>query len=204
VNIWRERLARWFTPLARACPLSPNAITVVALGFNLLAAACLMAGSTRPVLFLAAIVLVAIGGLADAFDGIVARAQNKQSRFGDFLDHVADRISDTVIGAAWMMGNDVREPILVTAVILIMLNGYIGTQTEATYGHRSYDEVGRGEFVIALIILPVVSYTLYSEGWNTLRFGGATVAEWLAVALIAFAILGVIQRIISARRRDQA
>ena len=204
MNIWRERLAQWFTPLARACPLSPNAITVIALGFNLVAGACLMAGSTRPVLFLVAIVLVAIGGLADAFDGIVARAQNKQSRFGDFLDHVADRISDTVIGAAWMMSNDVREPILVTAVVLIMLNGYIGTQTEATYGHRSYDEVGRGEFVIALIILPIVSYTLYTEGWNALRFQGATVAEWLAVALIAFAVLSVIQRIISARRRDQA
>lgn len=161
-----------------------------------------MAGSAHPPLFLAAIVLVAVGGLLDAFDGIVARAQAKQSRFGDFLDHVADRVSDTAIGAAWLMGNDVREPILVVAVILIMLNGYIGTQIEATYGNRSYDEVGRGEFVLALIIFPIVSYTIYTQGWSALRFGGATMAEWMAFLLIAAAIFGVTQRIASARRRD--
>ena len=28
---WRERLARWFTPMARRMPLSPNAITIIAL-----------------------------------------------------------------------------------------------------------------------------------------------------------------------------
>lgn len=190
--------------MARACPISPNSITVIALAINLLGAACLWTGSARPILFLISIVLIAVGGLADAFDGIVARAQNKQTRFGDFLDHVADRVSDTALAACWLMGNHVREPILVVGIILVMLNGYVGTQIEATFGHRSYDEVGRGEFVLALIVLPIVSYILFTHGWHTMRFRGATIAEWLAIALIAFAVLGIAQRFAHARRRDRA
>lgn len=195
---WRLRLERWFTPMARRCPLSPNAISIVALLLNVAAAAFFFTHE-----FLWGIAFITIGGLADAFDGIVARVQEKASRYGDFLDHFCDRVSDILLISGWLLGNGVRIEIVVVVLIGVMLNGYIGTQIEATYGHRSYDEVGRGEFVIALIILPIVSYTLYTEGWSTLRFRGATVAECLAVALIAFAVLGVMQRIISARRRDQ-
>ena len=88
---WRERLARWFTPMAKRMPLSPNAITIVALLLNVVAGICLAYGARRPWLFLLAIVIIAVSGLADALDGIVARVQNKSSRFGDFLDHCADR-----------------------------------------------------------------------------------------------------------------
>src|SRR5437762_1613206 len=134
---WRDRLNRWFTPLARLTPLSPNAISVIALLLNVAAAACLYERR-----FLTAIVFIAVGGLADALDGIVARVQGKESHFGDFLDHCLDRISDTLLAAGWMMGNDVRQSVTVAAIIAIMMNGYIGTQIEATYRERSYDTVG--------------------------------------------------------------
>src|SRR5258706_6927898 len=84
---WRERLARWFTPMARWMPLSPNAITLIALFLNIVAGICLAFGARRPALFLVAIVFIAISGIADALDGIVARVQEKSSRFCDFLDH---------------------------------------------------------------------------------------------------------------------
>src|SRR5438105_4495486 len=130
---WRERLGRWLTPVARHCPLSPNSVTLIALALNLIAAAMLLLGTRYPTLFLAAIVVIAIGGFADALDGVVARLQKKESRFGDFLDHVCDRVSDTALAACWMIGNGVRESLLVVAAITIMLNGYIGTQIEATF-----------------------------------------------------------------------
>ena len=79
---WRERLARWFTPIARVCPLSPNAITVIALLINAGAALLLALGSRWPAGFLVAIVLISIAGFADALDGVVARVQQKESRFG--------------------------------------------------------------------------------------------------------------------------
>ncbi len=200
---WRERLARWFTPLARRCPLSPNAVTLLALALNLVAAACLYLGGRRPILFLAAIVFLIIGGFADAFDGIVARVQQKSSNFGDFLDHVADRVSDTAVAAAWMIGSGVREELTVVAIIVVMLNGYMGTQIEATWRERTYDNVGRGEFVLALIVFPIVSYIVFANGWQSIAPLTLTIAEWLTVLLIAFAFLGIAQRLALAARLER-
>ena len=204
MNLWRDRLNRWLLPVARRSPLSPNAITLLALAINLGGAACLALGGRRPPLFMVAIVFIAVGGLADALDGIVARARNQSSRFGDFLDHAADRVSDTAIAACWLTGNGVREWIVITAIMLIMLTGYLGTQIEATWQERSYEIVGRGEFVLALIVYPIISYILFSNGWAALRFATFTISEWLALLLTAFALLGVFQRLAMARRLERA
>jgi len=204
VNVWRDRLNRWLLPVARRTPLSPSAITVLALAINLGAAACLAMGGRRPPLFLVAIGLIAVGGLADALDGIVARAKNQSSHFGDFLDHAADRVSDTAIAACWLYGSGVREWLVIAAIILVMLNGYLGTQIEATWRERSYDAVGRGEFVLALIVFPIVSYIVFTNGWASLRFANFTIAEWLALLLAAFALLGIVQRLAMARRLERA
>jgi phosphatidylglycerophosphate synthase len=201
---WRERLARWFTPLARRTPLSPNAITFIAFALNVIGAVCLAYGAQRPALFLIAIVFIAVSGFADALDGIVARVQNKTSRFGDFLDHCADRAGDTLLAACWLAGNNVRQPLAMAGIIMTMLNGYIGTQIEATYGERNYESIGRGEFVLGIIILPVISYTLFTGGWQALRFASLTVAEWLAVVMLLFAFYGVVQRFRVAARLERS
>jgi archaetidylinositol phosphate synthase len=195
MNIWRERFSWWFTPLARRCPLSPNAITVLALLINAAAAALLYRKQ-----FLIAMAVLVVGGLADAFDGIVARVQEKTSRFGDFLDHFCDRVSDTLLLAGWLLGNGVRSEIALTALASILLNGYIGTQTEATWHAREYDTVGRGEFVLALVVFPIVSHILYANGWAAIAPGGLRIAEWLSLLLTAGALLGIGQRLARARR----
>ena len=195
MHVWRDRLFRWFAPLARRCPLSPNAITLLALALNVVAAALLYRRS-----FLLAIFFLAIGGLADAFDGIVARVQEKTSTYGDFLDHFADRVSDTLLVTGWLLGNAVRVEIAVAVIIVVMLNGYIGTQIEATWHERNYDSVGRGEFVLALIVFPIVSFILMDNGWDALHYAGVSIAEWMSLLLIAFAILGIVQRFVLAAR----
>ena len=197
---WRVRLERWFTPLARRCPFSPNAITLAALILNLVAAACLYAAATRPILFIAAIGLITIGGLADAFDGIVARVQSKSSRFGDFFDHFADRVSDTLLAAGWLAGSGVRLELTLVALVLVMLDGYVGTQIEATWRERTYEGVGRGEFVLALVVFPIISYIVAANGWRGVTVAGLAVAEWLAALLAVFAALGIAQRIALAAR----
>jgi phosphatidylglycerophosphate synthase len=201
---WRERLGRWFTPMARRLPLSPNTITLFALCLNIVAAGMFLLGTRRPALFLVAMVFITIAGLADAIDGIVARLHQKETRFGDFLDHICDRISDTALAACWMIGNRVRESLVVAAVIVIMLNGYIGTQIEATFRERNYESLGRGEFVLALVVFPIVSFILFSNGWDSLQLGGATIAEWMSILLLAFALIGVVQRIALARRMERS
>lgn len=198
VNPWRDRLFRWFGPLARRCPLSPNAVTVIALALNV--AGAWLFYERR---FLWGLVLVAIGGLADAFDGIVARVHDKGSPYGDFLDHFCDRVSDLLVVSGWLLGNGVRAEIAMGAVLAVMLNGYIGTQIEATWRERDYESVGRGEFVLGMILYPIVSHILFSNGWQQLAPGGLRIAEWMSLLLLAFAILGIGQRFAVASRLDR-
>jgi archaetidylinositol phosphate synthase len=200
---WRVRLAHWFDAPARACPLSPNTITVLALVLNLGAAAAMAAGGRRPILFLVSVAVLTVGGLADAFDGIVARVQGKSSRFGDFLDHVADRVSDTAVAAGWMIGTGVDHLLVVAGVFAVMLNGYVGTQLEATWHERTYEGVGRGEFVLALIVYPIISYILATNGWLGLRYGPLSIPGWMTVALIASAVLAIVQRFFFAARLER-
>jgi phosphatidylglycerophosphate synthase len=203
MHVWRARLQRWFAPLAQRCPVSPNAISFFAMLLNAGAAVLFYFASVDARLFLVAMVIVIIAGLADAFDGIVARVQNKVSRYGDFLDHFFDRVSDLLIVAGWLIGSGVRVELAMIAVIAVMLNGYIGTQVEATWGERNYDSVGRGEFVLALIVFPIVSFILATNGWSTLRFARLAIAEWMTLLLVAFAILGIAQRFGVASRLDK-
>ncbi|MGZ8866886.1 MAG: CDP-alcohol phosphatidyltransferase family protein [Thermoanaerobaculia bacterium] len=200
---WRVRLAHWFDVPARACPLSPNTITVIALLLNLGAAAAMAAGGRRPILFLVSVAVLTVGGLADAFDGIVARVQGKSSRFGDFLDHVADRVSDTAVAAGWMIGTGVDHVMVIVGVFAVMLNGYVGTQLEATWHERTYEGVGRGEFVLALIVYPIISYILATNGWLDLRYGPLSIPGWMTVALIASAVLAIVQRFFFAARLER-
>ena len=194
MNVWRDRLGRWLSPLAQRCPLSPNAITVIALILNVGAAYLLYRRY-----FLIAMGVLVVGGLLDAFDGIVARTQNKGSRFGDFLDHVSDRISDTLLITGWLLGNGVWVPLAIAVIIAVMLNGYIGTQIEATWGTRSYEAMGRGEFVLALVIFPIVSHILFANGWTRMH-----IQDWMTALLLAFALLGIVQRVALASRMERS
>jgi phosphatidylglycerophosphate synthase len=198
MNVWRGRLHRWFAPLARRCPLSPNAVTLLALALNVIAAGLLYRRQ-----FVPAIVFLSIGGLADAFDGIVARVQEKTSVYGDFLDHFADRVSDVLLVTGWLLGNGVRVEITIAVIIAVLLNGYIGTQIEASWHERNYDSVGRGEFVLALVLYPIVSYILMGNGWDGITRGGLAIAEWMSLALLAFAVLGIVQRFALAARLER-
>lgn len=204
MHVWRARLQRWLGPLATRCPFSPNSITLSALVLNAVAAVLFYFGSTDARLFLAAIATVIIAGLADSFDGIVARAQGKVSRYGDFLDHFADRVSDLLLLAGWLIGNGVRVELMMLATIAVMLNGYLGTQIEATYGDRHYETMGRGEFILALILYPTVSYIVFSNGWRQLRFEHFTIAEWMTLLLIAFGVAAIAQRLALAARLEKS
>jgi phosphatidylglycerophosphate synthase len=199
MHVWRERLHRWFAPLAARCPLSPNTVTLLALLLNVIAAVLLYRR-----MFLVAIAFITIGGLTDAFDGIVARVQGKATRYGDFLDHFADRMSDFLVAAGWLLGSGVRVDIAVGVMIAIMLNGYVGTQIEATWHERTYDTVGRGEFVLALVVYPIVSHILFTNGWEQLMYAGLRITEWMALLLVAFALLGIGQRLALASRLERS
>jgi CDP-diacylglycerol---glycerol-3-phosphate 3-phosphatidyltransferase len=93
---WRHRLARPVTePVARALartPISPDAISW--LGFVVVTGAAVLIVLQHNVW--AGVVVLAGSGL-DAFDGALARAAHRESRFGAVLDSTLDRLSEGII-----------------------------------------------------------------------------------------------------------
>ncbi len=197
---WRSRLERLLGPIARNSRLSPNTISAIALALNLLAAVALSAASEATWLFLVVPAIVTVAGLLDALDGLVARLQGKSSLGGDFLDHFADRVSDSALIAGWTIGASVNLPLAVFAVFIVGLTGNLGTQIEATFRERSYEGLGRGEFVLTIVILPLTAYTLTSAGLISLQLAGMTLVEWLTAVVAAVALLGLVQRLRLAAR----
>jgi phosphatidylglycerophosphate synthase len=199
VHVWRERLNRWLLPLAARLAISPNTITVLALLINLGAVAALLFAGSRPLLLPLAALGIAMGGLFDMLDGAVARAQDRVSPFGDFLDHFCDRISDLAILTGWCVATSVRFPITLAALLAVMLNGYIGTQIEATFRRRTYRGTGRGEFMLAAAAFLLIQFVLVQAGYQRARIGGLTTAEWLTAAIAVFAIVGMVERFAEAQ-----
>lgn len=97
----RARVRGLITPIALGLArlgLSPNALTVI--GFLIACVAAVAAGGQA---WLLAGLLVIFGGVFDLFDGAVARATDRVSRLGGFLDSTFDRWGEGVvyIGIVW-------------------------------------------------------------------------------------------------------
>jgi phosphatidylglycerophosphate synthase len=97
----RARVRGLADPVARGfgrLGLTPNHLTLIGFGIAIVAAVAAAAQS-----WLAAGSLVLVGGVFDLFDGALARARGKASRFGAFMDSVFDRWGEGVVyvGVAW-------------------------------------------------------------------------------------------------------
>jgi CDP-diacylglycerol---glycerol-3-phosphate 3-phosphatidyltransferase len=91
----RAKVRAAVTPIALAAGklgLTPNALTVIGFGISGIAAAAAAAQAWQ-----LAAVLVIFGGSFDMLDGGLARAQNRVTRFGAFLDSTLDRWGEGVV-----------------------------------------------------------------------------------------------------------
>ena len=98
--------------VARRIPVHPNLLSV--LGFAITLFACYVLSFDLP----RGGILILCGAFFDVLDGVVARATNKITRFGAFLDSVLDRYSDAFImfAVAYNMATDAN----MTGVVLCM------------------------------------------------------------------------------------
>ena len=82
--------------------LTPNALTVIGFGISVLAAIAVGRNA-----WVVAALLVIVGGVFDLFDGALARATNKVSRLGAFLDSVFDRAGEAVVYIGVVVASEV-------------------------------------------------------------------------------------------------
>ena len=92
------RITPPFAKMAEKARLTPNMLTVTGFVVSLGAAAAIAQGG-----LLLGGLLVLLGSSFDLIDGALARAQNRTTRFGAFLDSTLDRLSEAAIlfGIVW-------------------------------------------------------------------------------------------------------
>jgi CDP-diacylglycerol---glycerol-3-phosphate 3-phosphatidyltransferase len=111
--------------------LTPNAISMVGLLGNLVAAALV----TQRLFFLAGVAFV-LGSVMDTLDGRYSRMSGKGTMFGAFLDSTLDRIEEGIVLAAVagyfaIEGDDVAAAMCVVAVLFSLMVSYTRARAEA-------------------------------------------------------------------------
>jgi phosphatidylinositol phosphate synthase len=195
----RDRIRGAAVPVAIALGrlgLTPNALTV--LGFAGMLAAAVAAALQQWVL---AGVLVIAFGIFDMFDGALARATNRATPFGAFLDSTLDRTGENLVLAGVAFGCALAQfPAGVGAAL-----GAIAFGSIVTYARARAEALGvRGEVGIAprperLLLLAV---GLILAGWpgGFLGFGQAWIGLTLSI-VAALSALTVLQRILYVRQQ---
>lgn len=170
---WWDKAMR---PVGRALartPLSPNAITLLGVAIQVGVAYLILEGR------LVAAGLIAIAAaFFDTFDGALAKAKGRTSKFGAFLDSSTDRVADALYFGpiAWLYGVDpdiaARDEPWVAAVTLVaMVASFMVSYVKARAEALGFDcKVGLferaerlGLLVIALVfsdLLPVLMVVL--------------------------------------------
>jgi phosphatidylglycerophosphate synthase len=116
----RSKVRGLMTPIAVGLGklgLTPNALTLI--GFGIACVAAILAGAQ---LWLAAGLLVVFGGVFDLFDGALARATNRVSKLGAFMDSVFDRWGEGVVyvGIVWgTLEMGLSRPVILAAAAMV-------------------------------------------------------------------------------------
>jgi len=176
--------------------VDPNHLSLASLVCACLAGVFFTQEAT-PYLPLAAL-MVGLNGLLDALDGKVARLIAKESRKGDFVDHVIDRYSDIFILVGIALSAYCSILIGLFAIIGVMLASYMGTQAQALGLRREYrGALGRADRLVLLIAIPLVQYLFYdlSSGFGEDLFGLSLIG-WMMIYFGVAGNLTAIQRAI--------
>jgi CDP-diacylglycerol---glycerol-3-phosphate 3-phosphatidyltransferase len=201
----RARVRGFATPIAVGLGrlgLTPNHLTII--GFlGTCAAAIVAAGQGWQ---LAGILVLAFG-IFDLFDGALARATGRASKFGAFLDSTLDRTGENLVYAGIAIGAASAGSI----VVVVAAGLAMAFASVVTYARAKAEAVGlHGEvgFAPREVRLAVLGLGLVATGlaggigpdypWPT------SGQHWLTLALGAITILSVItilQRIVHVRRQ---
>jgi CDP-diacylglycerol--glycerol-3-phosphate 3-phosphatidyltransferase len=180
----REGLSRVVDPVGAALVrtgLSPDAVTVAGTAFVVLSSIFLVTQGHA----VAGLIIITLSALTDMLDGAMARAANRTSRWGAFLDSTCDRLSDGSIFAAtayWMFdeGRNSAGAAALCALVFGVLVSYARARAE---GLGLKGDVGLAERTERLIILGVGGLLeILGVRW------GLEAVLWLIAALALFTV----------------
>lgn len=167
--------------------ISPNAITLLGLAGSVVAALLV----SQSLLLWGGLAMIIASGL-DMFDGAVARATGRVSKFGGLLDSVADRIADAVVLTGVLAhflseSNDAGALLALAAMATSFLVSYVRARAS---GLRVDCEVGVLTRVERVVLLS--ASLIVGQWWST------AIPSALAI-ITALAAVTTVQRILHVR-----
>ena len=145
--------------VARNISVHPNTITITGFLITTLASFILVTHMR------AGGILILAGGLFDVLDGVVARINNKRTRFGAFLDSVLDRYSDAFIllGLGWNLFNRADfQGVFLCLVTLVgaFLISYARARAEGLGERCNFGLLERPERIILISFATISGYIM--------------------------------------------
>ncbi|MCJ2556279.1 MAG: CDP-alcohol phosphatidyltransferase family protein [Candidatus Thermoplasmatota archaeon] len=205
----RDKADFLLLPLARRMEnVSPNTITVYAFLCAVFAGAFFFMHepeSMRPVYLFLALVFLSLNALLDALDGRVAKLWKKESKRGDFLDHLLDRYADIFIIGGIMLSPYCNWLLGFFALLGVLMTSYVGTQAEATGTGRIYaGMMGRADRLVILMVAIILQMVFMITGVHGIGIEGYFDFTVLEYTMIVIGVLGhatAIQRAVLAWRK---
>ncbi len=198
-NQARDRVKAVFEPIALALGrlgLTPDALTLIGFGITVIGAAVIglqhwsLGG-----------VIVLVGGIFDMFDGTLARATGRVSRFGAFLDSVFDRAGKSIVYLGIVLGAIIeghsRVPVLAAAAM--------GASFMVSYIRAKSEGLGftQGTGMAAIGIMPrEVRLVLLSIGLILTNAPEIKALEFTLGLIAVGATITAIQRILHVRSQS--
>lgn len=190
----REFFIHVFTPLARHLRrVDPNTLTLIGVVTGGLAGVSYALAGHGSGFYLLGGALVGLSGAADSLDGIVARMYGHTSRRGDFLDHFFDRIVNIAIFAGLAFSPGASPVLGLVTVIVVLLNSYLGTQIEASFGKRYYGGVGKAELFVGIMGGSVVLAIFHGAAFRVAGHVVSLVDVFFAIMSVS-TLLGLMHR----------
>ncbi len=190
LKLFKPYIERIFAKIFSKFPqIPPNVITVI--------------GILPPVLFyyflsrdgLAVWAIIAYCGvLFDLVDGIYARATNRVTAYGAFLDSTLDRLADAIFIAAFGAAGLVPWPLVIAVMISSFLISYTRSRGESITSNSqpiSQGPIERAER-LGLIFIALIGQTIFPNfSVQTFNF-----AEIIFVILLLLSIVTVVRRMV--------
>jgi CDP-diacylglycerol--glycerol-3-phosphate 3-phosphatidyltransferase len=199
---FRDRIRGLATPIATGLGrlgLTPNALTVI--GFLGTCAAAIAAAMQA---WLLAGVLVIAFGIFDMFDGALARATGKASKFGAFLDSTLDRTGESLVLAGVAVGcaaAGFMEGVLLAGLAATFASGvtYTRAKAESLGVHGEVGVAPRPERLI-LLAAGLILAGLFGGVSTGVVDGNVPILISLGLITILSAIT-ILQRIVHVRQQ---
>jgi CDP-diacylglycerol---glycerol-3-phosphate 3-phosphatidyltransferase len=162
----------------RDAPITPNQLTAAGFSMNVVAGVLIYER-----MWIAATAVFVLGSVLDILDGALARARERFSPFGSFLDSTTDRLSEGVIlGAIALVLADDGETFALACVFVALVSSFLISYTRAKA--ESLGVKGEAGLMARAERIVLIAITLAFAGLGALPYG----IELLA-ALTAFTVL---------------